>query len=134
MWQLSYETYFTHHFTFANQIIVSTLNLNFVIDINETINKQWHQQDYLLWQAFRTEYLTDPHFETNGEDDDSFLLEFEKYVSEQDVSFFSQKMDISKIISLCSCRTWPWHLGSHACVQHSVKIAFNQYLYLKCIV
>uniref|UniRef100_K1QH82 Transient receptor potential cation channel subfamily M member 8 n=1 Tax=Magallana gigas TaxID=29159 RepID=K1QH82_MAGGI len=44
--------------------------------------------------AFRTEYLTDPHFETNGEDDDSFLLEFEKYVSEQDVSFFSQKMDI----------------------------------------
>lgn len=100
MWQLSYETYFTHHFTFANQIIVSTLNLNFVIDINETINKQWNQQDYLLWQAFRTEYLTDPHFETNGEDDDSFLLEFEKYVSEQDVSFFSQKMDISKIF-LC---------------------------------
>lgn len=44
--------------------------------------------------AFRTENLTDPHFETDCEDNDAFLLDFEKYVSEQDVSFFSQKMDI----------------------------------------
>lgn len=41
--------------------------------------------------------LKDPYFETNGEENDKFLLEFEKFVSAQDVSFFSQKMDISKL-------------------------------------
>lgn len=76
-------------------------NTGYGIGVNDT-NRHIKLISIARKGAFRTEYLTDPHFETNGEDDDSFLLEFEKYVSEQDVSFFSQKMDISKIISLCS--------------------------------
>lgn len=32
---------------------------------------------------------------TQGESD-NFLLEFEKFVSQQDVAFFSEKMDTSK--------------------------------------
>ena len=37
-----------------------------------------------------------PHYVINNEEDDDYLLKFEKYVSEQEVSFFSQKMDVSK--------------------------------------
>ncbi|XP_078329885.1 transient receptor potential cation channel subfamily M member-like 2 [Crassostrea virginica] len=36
-----------------------------------------------------------PHYVINNEEDDDYLLKFEKYVSEQEVSFFSQKMDVS---------------------------------------
>lgn len=36
--------------------------------------------------------------ETNIGEGDKFLLEFEKFVSLQDVSFFSEKMDTSKYI------------------------------------
>ncbi|XP_065938117.1 transient receptor potential cation channel subfamily M member-like 2 isoform X1 [Magallana gigas] len=68
-------------------------NTGYGIGVNDT-NRHIKLISIARKGDFRTEYLTDPHFETNGEDDDSFLLEFEKYVSEQDVSFFSQKMDI----------------------------------------
>lgn len=38
-----------------------------------------------------------PHFQINIEESDEYLLKFEKYVSEQEVAFFGQKMDYSKI-------------------------------------
>lgn len=39
-------------------------------------------------------------YNTEDEENEDFLLQFEKYVSEQEVSFFSQKMDFSKIFFL----------------------------------
>lgn len=41
--------------------------------------------------------LAAPHFETNIGENDDYLLKFEKYVSDQEVAFFSQKMDYSKL-------------------------------------
>lgn len=63
------------------------------VDIN-SINRHIKLIGIAREEAFETVNLKDPYFETNGEENDKFLLEFEKFVSAQDVSFFSQKMDI----------------------------------------
>ena len=38
-----------------------------------------------------------PHLEINIGESDDYLLKFEKYVSNQEVAFFSRKMDYSKL-------------------------------------
>lgn len=53
---------------------------------------------------FQAEYSTTAKrkptsFEANIGEEDGLLLEFEKFVSKQKVSFFSEKMDISMLFS-----------------------------------
>lgn len=62
--------------------------------------------NFVLRQKFHSEY----DFETHAGVGDNFLLDFEKFVSEQEVSFFSQKMDISMRFS---CPIYKRILSNH---------------------
>lgn len=48
----------------------------------------------------RTEY-----YETNSEEGDTFLLDFEKFVSEQKVCLFGRAMGLSMLILNISCNS-----------------------------
>lgn len=45
-----------------------------------------------------------PHFQTYIGEIDNYLLKFEKYVSDQQVAFFSRKLDYSKIFKCLKSR------------------------------
>lgn len=63
---------------------------------------------FFLWTQTTSEFIQENNstlektevaaeLKTNIGDGNSFLLKFEKFVSEQEVAFFSQKMDTSKL-------------------------------------
>ena len=55
-----------------------------------------HMRPLQTQEIFPELELAAPHFSTNMGETDEYLSRFEKYVSDQEVAFFSQRIDYSK--------------------------------------